>query len=111
MLTIPKSPIAASIFSGLAGIASIYAGPKGFMLELAGEKEIARVTADENGNYRVAQPPGDYVLKVQERTRTHLRCKPQQFTIVSNQTVLVDIAIIAEDQSNCLTLNRTEGSE
>ena len=25
------------------------------MLELAGEKEIARVTADENGNYRVAR--------------------------------------------------------
>jgi hypothetical protein len=54
-LSIPKSPIAASIFSGLAGIASIYAGPQGFMLELAGEKEIARVTADENGNYRVAR--------------------------------------------------------
>ena len=30
-----------------------------------GEKEIARVTADENGNYRVALPPGDYVLDVQ----------------------------------------------
>ena len=88
----------ASIFSRLAGIASIYAGPQGFILELAGEKEIARVTADENGNYRVVLPPGDYVLKVQERTRTHLRCKPQQFTIVSNQTVRVDMDIIAVDQ-------------
>jgi hypothetical protein len=93
MLSIPKSPIAASIFSGLAGIASIYAGPQGFMLELAGEKEIARVTADENGSYRVVLPPGDYVLKVQERPRTHLRWKPQQFTIASNQTVHVDMYI------------------
>ena len=31
------------------------------MLELGGEKEIARVTADENGKYRIALPPGDYV--------------------------------------------------
>ena len=28
------------------------------------KKEIARVTADENGDYRVALPPGDYVLEV-----------------------------------------------
>jgi hypothetical protein len=59
MLSIPKSPIAASIFSGLDGIASIYAGPQDFMLELGGEKEIARVTADENGKYRIALLPGE----------------------------------------------------
>jgi hypothetical protein len=68
------------------------------MLEPGGKKEIARITADEKGNYRVVLPPGDYVLKVQERTRTHLRCKPQQFTIASNQTVRVDMEIIAVDQ-------------
>jgi len=39
-----------SLFFSLDGIASIYAGPQGFMLELGGDKEIARVTADENGN-------------------------------------------------------------
>jgi hypothetical protein len=61
-------------------------------------KEVARVTADENGNYRVGLPPGDYVLDVQGRPRTHLRCKPQQFTIVSNQTIRVDMDIIAVDQ-------------
>ncbi len=27
-----------------------------------GKKEIARVAADGNGNYRVALPPGDYIL-------------------------------------------------
>ena len=29
------------------------------------KKEIARVTADRNGNYRTALPPGDYVFDVQ----------------------------------------------
>ena len=37
------------------------------ILSRDGKKEIARVTADENGNYRVALPPGDYVLDVQGR--------------------------------------------
>src|SRR5439155_13610214 len=57
------------------------------------KKEIARVTADENGNYRTALPPGDYVLDVQGGARGHVRAKPQQFTVVSNQTVRVDINI------------------
>src|SRR6266481_1627156 len=51
------------------------------------KKEIARVTADGNGNYRTALPPGDYVLDVQARARGHVRAKPQRFTVVSNQTV------------------------
>ena len=55
--------------------------------------EIERVTADENGNYRIALPPGDYVLDVQDRRRRHLRATPQPFTIVSNQTVHVDMNI------------------
>jgi hypothetical protein len=42
------------------------------ILSRDGQKEIARITANENGNYRVVLPPGDYVLKVQERKRTHL---------------------------------------
>ena len=62
------------------------------------QKEIARITADTNGNYRVALPPGDYVLDVQGRPRKHVRGKPQPFTVVSNQTVRVDMDIIAVDQ-------------
>ena len=54
--------------------------------------EAAHVTADEHGNYRIALPPGDYVLDVQNRRR-HLRVTPQPFTIVANQTVRVDMAI------------------
>jgi hypothetical protein len=57
------------------------------------KKEIARVTADGNGNYRTALPPGDYVLDVQARARGHVRAKPQRFTVVSNQTVRVDMSI------------------
>ena len=64
------------------------------------QKEIARITADANGNYRAALPPGDYVLDVQGRTqgrtRWHLRAKPQPFTVASNQTVRVDMVIYAD---------------
>jgi len=63
------------------------------ILSQGGKKEFARVTADGNGNYRTALPPGDYVLDVKGRVRGHVRAKPQQFTVVSNQTVRVDMNI------------------
>jgi hypothetical protein len=63
------------------------------ILSQEGKKEIARVTADANGNYRAALPPGDYILDVQGRARKHVRWKPKPFTVVSNQTVRVDMDI------------------
>jgi Carboxypeptidase regulatory-like domain len=63
------------------------------ILSQDGKKEIARVTADENGNYRIALPPGEYSLDVQGRGRGHVRAKPQRFTVASNQTVRVDMDI------------------
>ena len=59
------------------------------------QKEVAQVTADRDGNYRVALPPGDYILDVEGREgeRGHVRAKPQPFTVVSNQTVRVDMDI------------------
>ncbi len=63
------------------------------ILSRDGKKEIARVTADGNGNYRTALPPGDYVLDVPRRGHGHVRAKPQPFTVVSNQTVHVDMDI------------------
>jgi hypothetical protein len=58
------------------------------------QKEIARITADRNGNYRVPLPPGDYILDVQGRPpKGHVRAKPQWFTVASNQTVRVDMDI------------------
>jgi hypothetical protein len=63
------------------------------ILSRDGKKEIARVTADGNGNYRIGLPTGDYILDVQGRARGHVRAKPQWFTVVSNQTVHVDMDI------------------
>ena len=63
------------------------------ILSQDGKKEIARVTADENGKYRVAVPPGEYILDVQDRKRRHVRAAPQPFTVASNQTVHVDMNI------------------
>jgi hypothetical protein len=57
------------------------------------QTEVAHVTADEHGNYRMALPPGDYVLDVQNRRRHHVRATPQPFTIAANHTVRVDMAI------------------
>src|SRR3984893_10844612 len=58
-----------------------------------GQKEIARVTADESGNYRVALPPGAYILDVQHRAGQRMGAKPQSFTVISDQTVHVDMNI------------------
>jgi hypothetical protein len=58
-----------------------------------GEKEIARITADGNGNYRLSLPPGDYILDVKGRRPGGIRAKPKSFTVVSNQTVRVDMNI------------------
>jgi carboxypeptidase family protein len=73
--------------------AEAYAEYPLIILSQDGKKEIARVTADEKGNYHVALPPGNYVLDVQGRAPGHLRAKPQRFTVVSNQTVRVDMDI------------------
>ena len=64
------------------------------VLSQDGNREIARVTADGNGNYRVPLPPGAYVLDVQDRAAKRIRAKPQPFTVISNQTVRVDMNIV-----------------
>jgi hypothetical protein len=58
------------------------------------KKEIARVTADKKGDYRVALPPGNYVLDIQDRVAKQVRAAPQPFTVVSNQTVHVDMNVV-----------------
>ncbi len=63
------------------------------ILSRDGKNEIARITADENGNYRVALPAGDYLLDVQDRRRRHVRAAPQSFTVVANQIVHVDMNV------------------
>jgi hypothetical protein len=63
------------------------------VLSREGKKEITRVTANGNGDFRVALVPGDYVLDVPRRASKHLRAKAQQFTVISNQTVRVDMYV------------------
>jgi len=65
------------------------------ILSQDGRKEVARLTADENGNYRAALPPGAYILEVQDPVAKHIRATPQPFTVISNQTVRVDIRVFA----------------
>jgi hypothetical protein len=68
------------------------------ILSQDGNREIARVTADKSGNYRVALPPGAYILALQERSgeeraAERIHANPQPFTVVPNQTVRVDMTI------------------
>jgi hypothetical protein len=66
------------------------------ILSQDGKGEIARLTADTSGNYRVALPPGAYVLHAQERAEERaerIHANPQPFTVVSNETVRVDMTI------------------
>jgi hypothetical protein len=68
------------------------------ILSQDGKREIARLTVDKSGNYRIALPPGAYVLGVQERpaeerAAERIHATRQPFTVVSNQTVRVDMTI------------------
>jgi hypothetical protein len=64
------------------------------VLSQENNKEITRLTADEEGNYRIALPPGAYVLDVQDRAAKRLRARPQPFTVLSNQIVRVDMNVV-----------------
>ena len=57
------------------------------------KKEVARVTADKSGNYRVALTPGAYILDVQDRRAKRIHANPQSFTVTANQTIHVDLSI------------------
>jgi hypothetical protein len=57
------------------------------------QKEIARVAPDRDGNYRVSLPTGEYVLDVQGRRPGGVRATPQPFSVVSGQTVRVDMDV------------------
>ena len=64
------------------------------ILSQAERKQIARLTADAEGNYRAALPTGTYILDVEGRVPKRLHVRAQPFTIVPNQTVRVDITIM-----------------
>ena len=57
------------------------------------KKQVARITADAQGHYRAALPPGDYILDAEGRVRRRLHVRAQPFKIVPNETVHVDMTI------------------
>lgn len=63
------------------------------VLNQNGQKEVARMTPDREGNYRISLPPADYILDVAGRGQRRLRAEPQPFAVVSGQTVRVDMNI------------------
>jgi hypothetical protein len=81
------------------GARETYAQYPLIILSQDGKREIARLTADKSGNYRVALAPGAYILALQERSieeraAERVHATPQPFTVVSNQTVRVDMRIL-----------------
>jgi len=59
-------------------------------------EEIARITPDENGHYRIPLPPGDYVLEVKSSVRKRPQKAQRPFTVVSQQTAHVDIEVLPD---------------
>ena len=61
------------------------------VLSQNGKRQVAMITADAQGNFRANLAPGTYVLDIQDRVRKHARAKPVTFTVVSGQSVRVNI--------------------
>jgi hypothetical protein len=59
------------------------------------QEEIARITADEKGHFRVPLPPGDYLLEVKRRVLKRLVTESRPFTVVSQQTARVDLEFVS----------------
>ena len=91
---ISRSPVALADENTAPMTARNYADYPLIILTRDETKQIARIIADRDGNYRVVLPPGDYILDVQRHESGNLRVKPQPFTIVAGQTVRVDMTIV-----------------
>ena len=85
----PSKPIDAKA----AAAGADYANYPLVILSQGERKQVARITADAQGNYRAALPPGDYILDAEGRVPRRMQVRAQLFTIVQNETVHVDITI------------------
>jgi len=84
----PSRPI-----DGKPAAGADYANYPLVVLSQGDKKQVARITADAQGHYRAALPPGDYILDAEGRVRRRLHVRAQLLTIVPNETVHVDITI------------------
>ena len=73
--------------------AANYANYPLVILSQGERKQIARITANADGSYRTALPPGNYILDVEGRVPKRLRVRAQRFTVVPNETVHIDMTI------------------
>lgn len=55
--------------------------------------EIARVTTDKEGHFRVGLPAGDYIVELKGNGRIRLRGAPKGFTITAEQTVHIEMDV------------------
>ena len=65
------------------------------VLRKENREEIARITADEKGQYRIPLPPGDYLLELKMRVLKRVETQLRPFTVVSQQPVRVDMEVVA----------------
>ena len=84
----PSKPI-----DGKPAVGADYANYPLVVLSQGEKKQVVRITADAQGHYRAALPPGDYILDAEGRVRRRLHVKAQPFKIVPNETVHVDLTI------------------
>lgn len=55
--------------------------------------EIAQVTTDNEGRFRIGLPAGDYILELKHSARIRLRGAPKAFTITAEQTVHIEMDV------------------
>jgi hypothetical protein len=78
---------------GKPAVGADYANYPLVVLSQGEKKQVVRITADAQGHYRAALPPGAYILDAEGRVRRRLHVRTQPFTIVANETVHVDMTI------------------
>ena len=70
-----------------------YAAYPMVVLRKADRAEIARITPDEEGHFRIPLPPGDYLLELKTRVLKRVATQTRPFTVVSQQTARVDLEL------------------
>jgi hypothetical protein len=88
----PLSPVEQAGGPAPNVLAEAYASLKVTIFKADGKTEIAQFTPDSQGKFRQSLAPGRYVLDIGRGRMTKANL-PQTITIVSDQTVRVDINI------------------
>jgi hypothetical protein len=65
------------------------------VLSADGKQTVSVLTANAQGNFKLALPAGSYVLDVQDRVRKHVRARPVLFTITAGQTTHANLEMDA----------------